>query len=502
MGCWQLVQDALDVRRLVEGEAGLELPGDVEALVAGIADAAVPGRDQAAQQVGVVGLAVDGRRLDGVDADALDAEVDREVAVGLEARDIVGGVAGFEQMLAPQVLGEAGEGEAVAGDLGLEPVAVVPGRVVLRVGVAVEAAELEPVELQLLQRAQHRLERDRALAVGADIVGPGADRGPLHRFRLPAPARAAVLAAPPDTGPAAAAERENGPRSAGEEQSPGASRRRRWRRRSRRRSGAAAAMGPLDRGTVAPAVDQAAGARRRGCGAKRRRPGLPRSARTDRAAAARPAGARSARGGNSRRAARSSTQPRPTSTTMPSRRTRGPAAARTAARCSAFCQSGFRIEKLRRPKRWRPALVTFAARPDGRRDSWSPGPGCGRAAGPDGRSGSSPAVGTRQEDVVAPSTAVASQEPPRPSTRPSRPRSQRCCARQAAASAARDRRPAAGAASESVPGSVDARGSCKGSRPGADRRRPRRRRDRSPWSRAPRRRWTSRHASGGRAPMG
>ena len=73
----------------------------------------------------------------------------REVAVGLEARDVVRGVARVEEMLAPQVLREAGEGEAVAGDLGLEPVAIVPGRVVLRVRVAVEAAELEPVELQL-----------------------------------------------------------------------------------------------------------------------------------------------------------------------------------------------------------------------------------------------------------------------------------------------------------------------------------------------------------------
>ena len=105
--------------------------------------------DQPLQQVGVVGLAVDGRRLDGVDPDALDAEIDGEVAVGLEARDIVGGVAGIEELLAPQVLGEAGEGEPVPRDLGLEPVAVVLGRVVLRVGVAVEAAELEPVELQL-----------------------------------------------------------------------------------------------------------------------------------------------------------------------------------------------------------------------------------------------------------------------------------------------------------------------------------------------------------------
>ena len=64
---------------------------------------------------------MEGRRLHRVDPDALDAEIDGEVAVGLEALDIVRGVAGIEQLLAPQILGEAGEGEAVAGDLGLEP---------------------------------------------------------------------------------------------------------------------------------------------------------------------------------------------------------------------------------------------------------------------------------------------------------------------------------------------------------------------------------------------
>ena len=128
----------------------------------------------------MVGLAMDGRRLNGIDADALDAEVDREVAVGLEARDIVGGITGIEQMLAPQILRKAGEGEPVPRHLGLEPVPVVLRRMVLRVGVTVEAAQLEPVELQFLQRRQHRRERNRALAVGADIVGPGPDRGPLH----------------------------------------------------------------------------------------------------------------------------------------------------------------------------------------------------------------------------------------------------------------------------------------------------------------------------------
>ena len=42
VACWQLVEHALDVGRLVEGEAGLELPGDVEALVAGRARCSGP----------------------------------------------------------------------------------------------------------------------------------------------------------------------------------------------------------------------------------------------------------------------------------------------------------------------------------------------------------------------------------------------------------------------------------------------------------------------------
>ena len=107
----QLVQHALDVRRLVEREARLEFPADIEPLVAGIADAPVPGGDQPAQQIAVVGLAMQGRRLHRVDPDALDAEVDREVAVGLEACDVLGRVARIQQMLAPQILREAGEGK-------------------------------------------------------------------------------------------------------------------------------------------------------------------------------------------------------------------------------------------------------------------------------------------------------------------------------------------------------------------------------------------------------
>ena len=132
---------------------------------------------------------------------ALDAEIDGEVAVGLEARDVVRGVAGVEQLLAPQVLGEAGEGEPVAGDVGLEPVAVVPGRMVLRVRVAVEAAELEPVELQLGSFVEHGRERDRVLAIGPDIVRPGPDRGAPHACGLPAGGGR-------DSGGAAAAERQ------------------------------------------------------------------------------------------------------------------------------------------------------------------------------------------------------------------------------------------------------------------------------------------------------
>ena len=164
---------------------------------------------------------------------------------------------------------------------------------------------------------------------------------------------------------------------------------RRW--RSRARPARAAARPAPARQPRRDSSGPAAGRRpQRQCAATPLRPGSPRSGRTGRPAAARAAGGRSDSSRRQPKGRRSSTHARPTSSTMPSRRTSRPAAARTAARWSAFCLRGLRIWKLRRPNRW-------VQRSSRSRSEQAPAeilglqaPGCGRGAAPDGRSGSSP----------------------------------------------------------------------------------------------------------------
>jgi hypothetical protein len=88
-------------------------------------------------------------------------------------------------VLAPEVGGEAREIEVPAAHLLDQPVPLLLVRQIVRVGIAVEAAELEAVEAQLVQLGADRIEGDRVLRVRADVVGPGADRDPTHRA-LPA----------------------------------------------------------------------------------------------------------------------------------------------------------------------------------------------------------------------------------------------------------------------------------------------------------------------------
>jgi hypothetical protein len=57
---------------------------------------------------------MDGRRLNGIDPNAADAEVAREVRVLVELGEVGALVGGIDQVLAPQVGGEAGDAEPPA----------------------------------------------------------------------------------------------------------------------------------------------------------------------------------------------------------------------------------------------------------------------------------------------------------------------------------------------------------------------------------------------------
>src|SRR5262249_41115841 len=75
----------------------------------------------------------------------------------------------------PQVDGDAGEGQAVVGDLLLELLPARPGRVRHRAGVRAEAAQLHPVVPEVLELVQDDVEvAGRLLLV--EQVRPGADR--------------------------------------------------------------------------------------------------------------------------------------------------------------------------------------------------------------------------------------------------------------------------------------------------------------------------------------
>ncbi len=76
----------------------------------------------------VVDLAVDRRRLHGIDPDARDPEVAREIGVLLELGQIRPLVVGIDQVLGPEVRGEARDTEAPAPHLLLQ------GRALLFVG--------------------------------------------------------------------------------------------------------------------------------------------------------------------------------------------------------------------------------------------------------------------------------------------------------------------------------------------------------------------------------
>ena len=129
---------------------------------------------------------MDRGRLHRVEQDARGAQVGREVELGPEAGEVGAGIAGVQEVLVAQVRGVGGQGQAMAGELGQEPVAIIAAGVAGGIGVAGEVAELDAVEPELAQPFQDLGERHRPLALGPGPVGPGPDRRAPHACRLPA----------------------------------------------------------------------------------------------------------------------------------------------------------------------------------------------------------------------------------------------------------------------------------------------------------------------------
>jgi hypothetical protein len=172
-------------RWLVEREAGLELPGDVEAVIGGHFAGGVPGGDDAVHaELGIDLLFLeDVRGLHGVHADRLDAEVRGEGAVAEERGQVRTGIVGVDELGPPEVRCNAGEGQAVIRNFLLELLARCLGRMRFRRRVLAEGAELDAVHLEVLQLVQDRVPGDFLRLV--EHVRPTADGEFLHGYCSP-----------------------------------------------------------------------------------------------------------------------------------------------------------------------------------------------------------------------------------------------------------------------------------------------------------------------------
>ena len=121
------LDDLQDLGRLVEEEARLELPADVHAVVGRHLAALVPDGDEpvhAELRVHASDCREEVRRLDAIDADRLDVQVGRERGEAEERGHVGRRVLVQDRrpglLEAPQIDGDAGEGQAVVRDLLLQ----------------------------------------------------------------------------------------------------------------------------------------------------------------------------------------------------------------------------------------------------------------------------------------------------------------------------------------------------------------------------------------------
>ena len=179
------VHDGQHFGGLVEQEARLELPAHLHAVVGGDLAALVPHGNDAVQpqlRVHARGLEEVGR-FDRVHTDRLHIEIGGEGRVPKEGGHVRHGVFVEDRrprlLEAPQVDGDAGEGEAVVGDflLQLNPAGL--GRVRHGRRVQAEAAEFHAVVPEVLQLVQHLVE-----VVGRDFLVEDVRPRPDGKTRL------------------------------------------------------------------------------------------------------------------------------------------------------------------------------------------------------------------------------------------------------------------------------------------------------------------------------
>ena len=114
------IVDADDIAGFVESEARLEFPGDGLTVARGDVATLLPRLHDPIECGRVIDFAVNSGWLDGVDADASDANVFGELRALLELRYVLRLVVRIDQFLAPKISGYSAKAEAAAGHLRLE----------------------------------------------------------------------------------------------------------------------------------------------------------------------------------------------------------------------------------------------------------------------------------------------------------------------------------------------------------------------------------------------
>src|SRR5579864_1802541 len=175
------LHDLNDLARLVEREAGLELPNDANPLRGCLLGASLPGLDRLRYGLLLVGRADCIGRDVGVNTQRLYAQVRAELKVRLELGN-VGRLVLLERVLAMKVGGQPRDAQTGVGDLFLERSALLRRVELLWRRMRRPRADLETVETECLDLFQTFIERDRFVCVRPEDVCPGAYGDLLHRL--------------------------------------------------------------------------------------------------------------------------------------------------------------------------------------------------------------------------------------------------------------------------------------------------------------------------------
>ena len=173
-----------DLRRLVERKARFELPADVDAAIGRQLRAEIEGPGDAVHdQLRIEVLFLhDGDRLDGVDADGLDAQILGEEQILGESGDVGAAVLDADELLRPEIGGQAGKLQAVILDQLAQGLAFLAGIAGVGAGMGIEAAELDAFVAHVGQHVHDLMEVVGRFFLVED-VSPAADgESSFHMF--------------------------------------------------------------------------------------------------------------------------------------------------------------------------------------------------------------------------------------------------------------------------------------------------------------------------------